>query len=70
MNIEEKKISIIQWIANLEDEHVIDELQKFRKVSSKVLPDEIVTLLKKSDSFREDQCIEHTSTRDLINNKS
>jgi len=66
MIIKKRKIALIQWVTNLEDEYIIDQL---RNASGKNLPDEIVTLLKKSDSFREDQCIEHTSARDLINSE-
>lgn len=61
MPLKERKKALIQWITNLEDEDVIDQLEQFRNASSEILPDEKVKLLKKSDSFREEHYIEHTS---------
>lgn len=67
MTIEQKKISLINWITNLEDESVIDQIEDFRSSTLSELPEEIVELLTISDAAKEENCIEHTSSRDLLN---
>jgi lipid II:glycine glycyltransferase (peptidoglycan interpeptide bridge formation enzyme) len=69
MTIEQKKISLINWITNLEDETLINQMEDFRKTSLNELPKEIVKLLEISDSESFDDCIEHTNTRDILNRK-
>jgi len=69
MTIEQKKISLINWITNLEDETLINQIEDFRKTSLSELPKEIVKLLKISDSESIDDCIEHTNSRDVLNRK-
>jgi len=53
----------------LDDEHKINQIEGFRKSSMDDLPSEIVELLKISDSERIEDCIEHSSSRDLLNKK-
>ncbi len=67
MTIEQRKISLINWITNLEDETVINQIEDFRKSSLDELPKEIVELLKISDSEDLDNSIEHTNSRDILN---
>ncbi|TRX58820.1 hypothetical protein FNH22_13175 [Fulvivirga sp. M361] len=67
MSIEQRKISLINWITNLDDETVIDQMEGFRKASLDDLPREIVELLKISDSESPDDCVEHTNSRDILN---
>ena len=67
MTIEQRKISLINWITNLEDETVINQIEDFRKSSLNELPKEIVELLKISDSENLDDSIEHTKSRDILN---
>jgi len=69
MTIEQRKISLINWITTLDDEHKINQIEGFRKSSMDDLPSEIVELLKISDSERIEDCIEHSSSRDLLNKK-
>ena len=69
MTIEQKKISLINWITNLEDETLINQIEDFRKTSLSELPKEIVKLLQISDSESIDDCIEHTNSRDVLNRK-
>lgn len=69
MTIEQRKISLINWITNLEDESLIDQIEVFRKTSLDNLPNEIVQLLKVSDTERLDDCMEHTNVRDILNRK-
>ncbi len=67
MTIEQKKISLINWITNLEDESVIDQIEDFRSSTLDELPKEIVELLEISDAAKKEDCIEHTYSKDLLN---
>lgn len=69
MTIEQRKISLINWITNLEDESVINQIEDFRKSSLDELPKEIVELLNISDSENLDDCIEHTNSRAILTKK-
>ena len=66
MTIEQKKISLINWITNLEDEEVLDKIAGIQKLSMDELPDGIVELLKMADSEPEENLTPHTSVRDLL----
>lgn len=66
MTIEQKKISLINWITNLKDEAVINEIDNFRSASLSELPKEIVKLLHLSDSNTEKDCIEHSDSRTIL----
>lgn len=66
MTIEQKKISLINWITNIQDEHVIDEIYKIQEMSLSSLPDSIVKLLQIADSESEDNLTKHTSSRDIL----
>lgn len=65
MTIEERKISLINWITNLNEETIINQLETFQN-SLDDLPREIQLLLEHSDSTKIDDCIEHTSSKDLL----
>lgn len=67
MSIERRKIALVNWITNLEDEKVINQIEAFQKSSSNQLPQEIVKLLKISDSENLNKCFEHTNSRDILN---
>jgi len=69
MTIDQRKISLINWITNLEDEILINQIKGFRKTSLDELPNEIVQLLKISDSESLDNCMEHTNVRDILGRK-
>lgn len=69
MTFEQKKISLINWITNLEDESVINQIEDFRKSSLDELPKEIVDMLKILDSEDLSNCIEHTNSRDTLTKK-
>ncbi|WP_422006345.1 hypothetical protein [Roseivirga pacifica] len=66
MTIDQRKISLINWITNLKDEGLIKQVEKFRDDSLSQLPDEIVELLKKSDAESLENCHEHTSAREIL----
>ena len=69
MTIEQRKISLINWITNLDDETLINQIEGFRKTSLDELPKEIIELLNISDSESLDDSIEHTNSRDILNRK-
>ena len=69
MTIEQKKISLINWITNLDDETVINQIDGFRKTSLNELPKEIVELLNIAAAEPIEDCIEHTSAEDILNMK-
>lgn len=66
MTIEQKKISLINWITNLEDEGLINQIEEFRKTSLSDLPKEIVELLTIAAAEKDEDCIEHTSVQDIL----
>lgn len=66
MTMEQRKISLINWITNLQDESVINKIEGFRSTYFHDLPKEIVELLEMSDAENPKECIEHTNSRDII----
>lgn len=66
MTIEQKKISLINWITNLEDEVVLDQISGIQELSLDELPDAIVELLKIADSEPEENFTIHTTVRDIL----
>ena len=69
MTIEQKKISLINWIANLEDEAIIDQIVGFQKSSLDELPGAIVQLLKIAEAEPEENLVKHTNSRDILRMK-
>ena len=69
MTIEQRKISLINWITNLNDETLINQIEGFRQTSLNELPKEIVELLHISDSESLDDSVERTNSRDILNRK-
>lgn len=66
MTIEQKKISLINWIANLEDEVVLDHIAGIQKSSLDELPNSIVQLLKMAEAEPDENLVKHTSARDIL----
>lgn len=69
MTIEQRKIALIKWITNLENESLIEQIEDFRSRSLDELPGEIVTLLKLSDASKEAECVEHSTSRNILERK-
>lgn len=70
MTIAQKKIELIQWITELEDENLVDSLDDFRKNNlEEVIPDPIKLLLELSKSTPDEKLIPHTSVRELLKRK-
>ena len=66
MTIDQRKIELINWITNLEDEAVITQIESCRQTSIDSLPKEIVDLLDKSANETIEDCIEHISSRNIL----
>ena len=66
MTFEQRKIALISWIANLEEEEVVDKIEAFRNQPKQSYAEEITQLLEQSDSALEEECIDHTNVRGLL----
>lgn len=67
MTLDQRKISLIHWITNIEDETVISKIEGYRKNTLDELPKEIIELLEMAASEPIENCIEHTNARDILN---
>lgn len=67
MTIEEKKISLINWINSINDQDIINKIQKLKEESLNELPKEIIELLELSNQAKDEACIKHTSAKKLVN---
>ena len=63
MTIEQRKQVVMNWIATIQQKELIEE---FRKHPDSALPETILELLKTSSAVGYEECIEHTSTRELL----
>jgi len=66
MTIEQRKRELINWITTIQREDVIESIEDFRNTPEPEIPDTILELLKKSSSAKPEDCIEHTSARELL----
>ncbi|MCF8459394.1 MAG: hypothetical protein K9G46_01590 [Flavobacteriales bacterium] len=66
MRIEQRKISLINWMMNLEDETLIGYIERIRNSSSSEIPQEIFMILEMSAAAKKDECIEHTDSRTIL----
>lgn len=66
MTIEQRKQELISWIADIEREDVIMRIEDFRDNPDPEIPSTILELLKESSSAKLEDCIDHTSVRDLL----
>ena len=66
MTIEQKKISLISWISNIDDEVILDQIAGIRQLTLEELPTAIVELLEMADSEPEENLTTHTSVRDIL----
>ena len=69
MTIEQKKISLINWITTLEDEEILDQMVGFKKSSLDELPGAIVELLKMAEAEPDENLVKHTSAKDFLKMK-
>ena len=66
MTIEQRKQALINWIITIQQEELIEQIEEFRKHPDSALPEAILELLKTSRAAGHEECIEHTSTRELL----
>lgn len=66
MTAEQRKISLINWITNLQDEDVLVQIERIQKSSLDELPGAIVKLLEIANSEPEESLTVHTSVRDIL----
>ena len=66
MTIEQKKISLINWITNLDDETMLDKMTELRQSSLDELPDAIVKLLRMADEESDEKLTLYTSAKDVL----
>ena len=67
MTREQRKTELINWIAELENESLLQLMEELRVDSSKEIPDEIIALLETSNQASKKDLTVHTSTRDILN---
>ena len=66
MTIEQRKISLINSITNLDNEGLLLRLQELIEDDKTSIPPEIMALVDKSNASKIEDRTEHTSVRDLI----
>ncbi len=69
MTIEQKKISLINWITTLDDEVILDQMEGFKKSSLDEFPVAIVQLLKMAEAEPNENLVKHTSAKDFLKMK-
>ena len=69
MTIEQRKLELINWITAIENEDLLDRIEDFRNNPDEKLPNTILELLHESSSAKPEDCIEHTSARELLGRK-
>lgn len=66
MTLTQRKSELTNWIHTLENETLIQEIEKLKQGFKKDLPKEISELLELSDKTLKTDCIEHKNVRDLL----
>ena len=69
MTIEQRKLELITWITAIQNEDLLDRIEDFRDNTDEKLPNTILELLHESSSAKPEDCIEHTSARELLGRK-
>lgn len=69
MTIEQRKLELITWITGIQSEDLLERIEDFRNNPESEIPDTILKLLNESSSAKLEDCIEHTSARELLGRK-
>lgn len=70
MNIEKRKIELINWITELESELLIESLEQLRmEDESKKTPSEIIQLLQISKQTSQSELVKHSTSKEIFNKK-
>lgn len=67
MNIEQKKIELIQWISELENEELLQSIDELKSQTLSKEDQVLLKILKLSNESK--TLIPHTSARELLNRK-
>ena len=65
MNLQERKIALIHWLTEVEDEEVLGQVESLQQ-NSLALPPKIEQLLALSAKTSDADCIAHTSVKELL----
>ena len=69
MTIEQRKLELITWITTIQNEDMLERIEDFRNHPESEIPNTILELLHESSSAKLEECIEHTSARELLGRK-
>jgi len=69
MTIEQRKLELITWITAIQNEDLLDRIEDFRDNPDEKLPNTILELLHESSAAKPEDCVEHTSARELLGRK-
>jgi hypothetical protein len=69
MTIEKRKLELITWITAIQNEDILERIEDFRNNPEPEIPNTILELLHESSSAKLNDCIEHTSARELLGRK-
>lgn len=70
MELEKRKVNLIKWIVQIENEHLLGSLEELKKqLDGEALPVEISELLELSNQTADEHLIQHTKTRDVFDRK-
>jgi hypothetical protein len=69
MTIEQRKLELITWISAIQREDVIERIENLRENTESKIPETILELLHESSSAKLEDCVEHTSARELLGHK-
>ena len=69
MTIEQRKLELITWITAIQSEDLLERIEDFRDNPNPEIPSTILELLHESSSAKLEDCVEHTSARELLGRK-
>lgn len=69
MTIEQRKLELITWITAIQSEDLLERIEDFRNHPDSEISDTILELLRESSSAKLEDCLEHTSARELLKRK-
>ena len=69
MTLEQRKLELIAWITDTQSEEVINRMEAFRNAPEHNPTNTLLELLNESNSAKLEDCIEHTSVRELLGRK-
>ena len=69
MTIEQRKLEVITWITAIQSEDLLERIEDFRDNPNPEIPSTILELLHESSSAKLEDCVEHTSARELLGRK-